>query len=105
MEITLLVMATVCIIGLVICFYFAMRNRRVYGFRLKVIDNVFDKIDKKLWSYKGDEEFTAHYNEYDEYRDKLMKIQQRYTYDEMLYSLKPLKMEKWFTPEELDLLK
>ena len=105
MEITILVLATVCIVGLAICFYFETRNNEVYEFRLKVIDKVYDKINKKIFSYKGDEEFTAHYDEYKEYRNKLKKIQQRYTYDEMLYSLKPLKMEKWFTPEELELLK
>lgn len=105
MEITLLVLAAVCTVGLAICFYFAMRNNKVYEFRLKVIDKVFDKIDKKIWSYDGDEEFIAHYHEYIEYRDKLRQIQQRYTYDKMLYSLKPLKMEKWFSPEELELLK
>ena len=105
MEILLLVFAVVATVGLVICFYFGTRNEEVYEFRMAVIDKVFDKITKKLWSYGSDAELTAHYNEYREYKDKLKQIKQKHTYDEMLYSFKPLKMEKWFTPEELELLK
>lgn len=105
MEIVFLVLLVVCFVGLAICFYFEMRSNEVYKFRLKVIDKVFGKINEKIWSYNGDEELMAHYNEYTEYRDRLKQIQERHTYDKMLYSLKPLKMEKWFTPEELELLK
>ena len=104
MEMLILV-AIVGIVGLANCFYYALRNDEVYEFRKKVIDKVYDKINKKRLSYKDDEEFTAHYREYIEYRNRLKQIQQRYTYDEMLYSLKPLKMGEWFTPEELELLK
>lgn len=70
------------IIGIIVCFYLLFRNGKVYDFRIKFI-----KI-ANLANYK-----------------EVIKLYDKYSYEEMLYSFKPLKLEAWFTEEEIKILK
>lgn len=70
------------IIGIIICFYLLLRNGKVCDFRIKFIKFA------NLANYK-----------------EVIKLHDKYSYEEMLYSFKPLKLEAWFTEEEIKILK
>lgn len=72
----------VSIIGLGVSCYMLWRNNKVYDFRIKIIDG----ITLANW------------------RDA-KKLYDKYSYGDMLYSIKPLKLEAWFTEEEIKILK
>lgn len=67
------------------CFYMVYRNDKVADFRNRMSDLVFRSSS--------------------DYRPKL-KIYDRVSYEEMLHKFwKPLKLESFFTKEEIDILK
>lgn len=62
---------------LLVGFYFLVRNDRVYAFRLYILDL---NPNKRL---------------------ACIELHEKYSYEQMLYSFKPLKLKYWFTEEEL----
>lgn len=68
--------------------YFIKRNNKVYDFRMEIIDLTHSGImlDKELFY-------------------KRMYLSDKHSYNKMLYSFKPLKLEYWYTPEEIKLIK
>lgn len=75
----------ICAIGTIISIYVLIRNAKVYKFRSYLINLIYDKVDvNNFWSAR--------------------RLLDKHTYRKMLYSFKPLKMEYWFTVEELKLL-
>lgn len=87
------VILTMLIITFWVCVYFLIRNKKVCKFRMYIADLIYfracDMINDGV-SYQN-----ASY---------LWDMLDYISYDEMLYSFKPLKMECWFTDEELKLL-
>lgn len=77
--------------ALVYSLYLLHRNDSVYKFRRYIIERVFEAKIRAI--NKG----VFYLDEYDDIYDK-------YSYDDMLYSFKPLKLEYWFTQEEIDLM-
>lgn len=67
-----LIAIQICLFGVSI--YILNRNEKVYDFRLKIIEDVP----------------LGHWW-------KAVKIINKYTYEDMLYSIKPLKLESWYT--------
>ena len=56
--------------------------------------------------YKGnDNEFHEDKDNYNCIKDKINTLLDKYSYDKYLFSFKPLKLEKWFTEEELEFIK
>ncbi len=77
-----------CFVLLLICSYFAVRNDMVFRFRIKTIELLHEDIrDLKL--------FDTIYD----------RLEREASYDRMLYSIKPLRFEYWFTKEQVDYLK
>lgn len=83
--IILLVVWAVCLVGMVYCSVQAVRslkklkrNGKVYSYRINLVDRCFPNV--RLAE----------------------KIVDKYTYEEMLYSSKPLEDKYWFTPEEIE---
>lgn len=70
------------IIGIIVCFYLLLRNGKVYDFRTKIIESA------NLANYR-----------------EVKKLHDKYSYEKMLFSFKPLKLEAWFTEEEIKILK
>lgn len=65
------------------------RNIKVYDFRMKIIDMEHKRYDEAIrqglhFKYRG--------------------LAKKYSYDDMLNSFKPLKLENWFTEEEIHYL-
>lgn len=87
----LLLGAFVGICGMVFCLYKIDRSEKVYDFRIKILnmcnDYFFRHIDDK------------------DILSKWCKPLDKYTFEQMLNSYKPLKMEVWYTDEEIKELK
>ena len=95
----------VCHIFLVFGFYLMFRNERVGFFRVALNHLLCDFLINYLESLDDDEDFRKHRAEY-EYLDKSKDYMwNKYTYDQMLFSFKPLRLDKWFTDEEIDFLR
>ena len=70
---------------LVATWYFAFyRNNRVHAFRKSVIDQVFRSQDN--------------------WQERHMIYHNGPSYDKMLYSFKPLRLESFYTPAEIEIL-
>lgn len=74
-----LVVSQIVLLGVSI--YILNRNDKVRDFRIGIVDSVP----------------IGHW-------EKAKKIIDKYTYDDMLYSIKPLKLESWYTEDEIKIL-
>ena len=55
-----------------------------------------------LNQFDSDLDFRPHEEEYRALQAKCDELFDRYSYNKLVLSFKPLKLEKWFTPEEVD---
>lgn len=81
--------------------YLLWRNNKVYNFRIKIIDDCHNVLNNFLDSLKDDEELHERYEEYKYLETKKDEILSKHSYESMLFSLKPLKLERWYTEEEV----
>lgn len=97
----LIVLFNVLLLG----FYLMIRNNNVLVFRIMLNHLTSDLVINYIDSFENDKEFTQHYSEY-ECLDKASEhLQNKYTYGRMLFSFKPLRLESWFTEDELSFMK
>lgn len=87
MENVILTIVTIWLLGLI---YFLIRNYKVFNFRMYIADLIYSKGCDMI-------------NDGASHRDifYLWDMLDDISHEEMLYSFKPLKMECWFTDEEL----
>lgn len=78
---------------LIICTYLLIRNEKVSRFRVGLID-LADKGCEKLINDLGCEYFLRPYDIYNSV-----------SYEKMLYSTKPLRIDVWYTEEEIKQMK
>ena len=101
MKTIVLILLIVCYLMMALCIYFLFRNNSVRDFLLKINDAVHNNIinwyEESGNTYDG-EEHDRRIN----MRDKIMN---KYSYEQFLYSFKPLKLEYWFTDDEIDFIK
>ena len=90
MENVILTMLIIMFLGLT---YILIRNHKVFKFRIYITDLICSKLCDMITDGTSYKDASCLWN-------MLKDI----SYDEMLYSFKPLKMECWFTEEELKLL-
>lgn len=74
--------------------YFTARNERVFRFRVKIIELLYEKL--------RDCEDLRDFDMLDAIRGRL---DCEASYDRMCKSFKPLRLEYWFTKEQVDYLK
>lgn len=72
------------IISLILFLGFSFRNKKVFDFRMRILNLETDK-------YLAEKS----------HKKNPFELHDRYTYDEMFFSFKPLKLEYWFTKEEV----
>lgn len=103
MVIFLIAILIICLIGIVFSFYMLVRNKKVAGLQLALVDLSHDVILRYLNSLKDDSEVDREY--YDKlcnYRDKICGI----SYNKMLWSItRPLTIEEWLTDGQIEFLK
>ena len=95
----------VLVILIVLCLYILNRNNKVYCFTVSFGRLLFDELDRILNTYKDDDEFHKDKENYDYIKEKTYSLLDKHSYDKYLLSFKPLKIEKWFTEEELEFIK
>lgn len=86
---------------LVFSVYFLIRNDNVLYFRLNYVRNAYDYLYKTLHCCTNEEDLDEYYK----LCDRVNNAIDRYSYDKMLFSFKPLKLKYWFTEEEIKYLK
>lgn len=84
---------------------FIIRNANTCKFRIYILNishnHVLDYYDDIDWNSK---DWQDKYKLYEEASSIYQQINSKYEYDEMLYSIKPLKLDKWFTEEEVNFI-
>lgn len=94
----------ILLILLVFGCYFLYRNNRVYYFKIGLNHFLFNELDRILNTYKDDNEFHKDENNYHNIRKKTYFLLMKHSYNEYLFSFKSLKLEKWFSKEELEFM-
>lgn len=74
-------------LGIVFCMYMLYRNSKVLIFRLQISNLEWARYEEAIKQ-------GLHF--------KWRNLHDKYTYKQMLYSSKPLKLERWFTKEEVE---
>ena len=87
LTLLILIIIQLCI-TIYICF---IRNIKVYNFRKYIADLIYLKSVEMLFNNISMEEI-----------DHLWNIIRKVSYNKMLFSFKPLKLEYWFTNEEIE---
>ena len=81
------------------------RNNKTCAFTLFYSDAAFKVVEDFLNSLHDDQELHDREEEYKELKKMCFQIVYKYSYEQILYSLKPFKLEAWFTPEEVEFIK
>lgn len=102
LKVILTILLAVCLVVIIRgmkemrdCSKLMERNDEVAAFRLSLLNLATDYITRRLEEFPDLKEMG---NPYIWFVDK-------YTYDEMLYSKKPLVLEEWYTKEEINKIK
>lgn len=83
----------------------AIRNNKVYTFTVSFGHFLFDELMRILNTYKDDNEFSEDEDNWNTIREKVHFLLNKYSYNKYLFSFKPLKLEKWFSKEDLEFIK
>lgn len=84
---------------------FLIRNTKVCKFRIYILNMSYDHVDDYCNNIDWDSiDWKDKYKLYEEASSLCQRINDKYKYDEMLYSIKPLKLDKWFTEEEVNFI-
>jgi cell shape-determining protein MreC len=81
------------------------RNNKTCAFMNFYSDAAFEVVGDFLNSLKDDQELNDRIEEYKELKKMCLQIVDKYSFEQILYSLKPFKLEAWFTPEEVEFIK
>ena len=92
--IILLILSCLCIGLLFLYTYMIRRNEKVKDFCFSLVDMAYEYEVRRLKEYAESGEERKEKNAYDWFANKR-------SYEDYLYSFKPLKLEAWFTEEEL----
>lgn len=83
----------------------AFRNNKTYAFTCFYGNAAFKVVGDFLNSLHNDRELQDKEAEYKELKKMCHQIINKYSYAQILFSLKPFKLESWFTPEEIKFIK
>lgn len=93
MKITATILLIILMLLWLLCIYFIKRNTKVRDFRICILRHI-DSVEKsKIIEGATDKEILQMY-----------EVLDASSYAKMLHSFKPLKVEYWFTEEELKIM-
>lgn len=90
----LLILSCLCIGLLFLSTYMLRRNEKVKDFCFSLVDMAYEYEIRRLKEYAESGEERTEENAFDWFANK-------HSYEDYLYSFKPLKLESWFTEEEI----
>lgn len=93
------------IVLLSLVLFIALRNNKTLRFSLMYADASFKVVEDFLSSLHDDQELADRNQEYEELRKMHNQILYKHSYNKILFSFKPFKLESWFTPEEVEFIK
>lgn len=102
-----ILLITLLVALLFICFYFLIRNDRVFEFRTAIEAMGYDIVKKHTsnWPIGVDEEsYNAYKEENERLRNMWLSLETSVSYDKMLFSIKPLKPKYWLNEEQMEFL-
>ena len=94
--------------GLCFCFavYFCMyRNTRVAKMRRRVCNAGYEYKKAFLDSLRDDDELRARWKEWETRKKIADDMFDRYSYNEMVFSFRPLTYDEWYTETECEIIK
>ena len=105
-EIALFVFLSIIVVVLIYLFYLLFRNNKVLNFRYLIIEGSYNYVKNFIDTDRYDtvQEYDEHEHQYRRLMDKAHNTINKYSYDKMLFSFKPLKLEKWFSSEEIEFI-
>ena len=94
----------ILILSLIPLIYIACRNDAVCRFRIAYMNYCTDVVLSFLDSLKNDAELVERRTQYEQICKIKDTIIDKYSYNKLLFSLKPLKLKNWFTEEEIEFM-
>jgi len=94
----------ILILSLIYLIYIACRNDAVCRFRIAYMNYCTDVVLSFLDSLKNDAELAERYTQYEQICKIKDTIIDKYSYNKLLFSIKPLKLKNWFTEEEIEFM-
>ena len=104
MILKILFIVLICVL-LIWAFILTFRNNKTCAFTIFYSDAAFEVVGDFLNNLQNDQELHDREEEYKELKKMCFQIVYKYSYEQILYSLKPFKLEAWFTPEEVEFIK
>jgi len=98
------ILFVILVAALVIANYVLWRNNKVYAFRREVTDKCYNVLTSFLDSLKDDEELHQRHEEFEQLDMMKDEILSKHSYESMVFSLRPLKLEHWYTKEEIEFM-
>lgn len=86
MKVILIIISFALLFALIVCLYVLVRNNKTYNFRMYILDCIYN-------NYKSEDYF------------RYISLYNKYSYEDILYSFKPLKLKYWYSEEEIKILK
>lgn len=93
MKITATILLIILMLLWLLCIYFINRNTKVCNFRICILRHIDSVAKSKIIEGATDKEILQMY-----------EVLGASSYEKMLHSFKPLKVEYWFTEEELKIM-
>ena len=94
MDLVLMILLCLCILSLFLSMHMLRRNEKVREFCLSLVDMAYDYEMRRLREYAEIGVGREEKNAFDWFANKR-------SYEDYLYSFKPLELESWFTEEEI----
>ena len=93
MKIIATILLTILISFALLCIYMLWRNDKVYDFRMSILRHIDSVARLKIIEGATAKEIN-----------QMFEVLNASSYAKMLHSFKPLKVEYWFTEEELKIM-
>lgn len=103
----LILFSATWIVFIVAVLYVMVRNGKVYEFRDYYRELISAKLSIERKKFIDEKGIVKNYSDLDRYRDftkTMLAMMDRHSYEKMLFSFKPLKLDRWFSEEEIKMI-
>lgn len=90
----------ILLVGLITVIYLEVRNEQVYRLQMLVSHGCHGYLLSYIKQYEDDFDLE----QYENLEARVYEIKDRYSYDRMLFSLRSLRLDCWYTQDEVDII-